>query len=276
MNYVKAILSLPMLFIVFFASAQHGRLTKIWETDSTLKVPESVLYYSAAKVLLVSNIDGKPNEKDLKGSISKVGLDGKIIQQDWVVNLSAPKGMGIYGDKLYVADLAEVVVVDIKTAKISMRIPVKGAIFLNDITIDKNGIVYVSDSQTGKVHRIQNSVESIYIENKMGVNGLLSVNDNLYLAVKDTLYRADKNKKLEAITTGMDESSDGIVQNGNDFIVSCWNGVIYSVKQDGSKQMLLDTRDRKSNTADIGFDPASKTLYVPTFSKNKVVAYQVN
>lgn len=83
--------------------------------------------------------------------------------------------------------------------------------------------MYVSDSRTGKVHRIENKIVSTYIENKMGVNGLLAVDEELYLAVKDTLFKADKNKILTVITitTGMDESSDGIVQTpGKDFLVS--------------------------------------------------------
>ncbi len=82
---------------------------------------------------------------------------------------------------------------------------------------------------------------------------------------------------LTVITTGLDESSDGIIQTSNkDFIVSCWNGIIYNVKNDGSKEVLLDTRAQKINTADIGFDAVKNILYVPTFFKNKVVAYQLN
>jgi len=258
-----------------FCLAQPSGLTKIWETDSTLKVPESVLYYAPGKVLYVSCIDGKSDEKDLKGSIAKVSVDGKIIQANWASNLSAPKGMGIYNGNLYVADLTEVVVIDLKTGKATRRIAVPNAIFLNDITVDASGNIYVSDSRAGKVHRIQQEKVSTWLEKKPGVNGLLAIENDLYLVVKDTLYKADMNKKLTSITTGMDESSDGIVKNGSDFIVSCWNGIVYAVKADGTKTTLIDIRAQKSNTADIGFDPATKILYVPTFFKNRVAAYQM-
>ena len=43
--------------------------------------------------------------------------------------------MGIYKNNLYVADLSEVVVIDIKKGKITNRIPVEGATFLNDIAV---------------------------------------------------------------------------------------------------------------------------------------------
>lgn len=272
---IKVIFCAVLLLVIVSAMAQSPQLTKLWETDSTLKVPESVLFHAPEKMLYVSNIDGKPDEKDLNGSISKVSLDGKIVQLQWAVNLSAPKGMGVYNNTLFVADLTDVAVIDMKTGKITRRIPVPGAVFLNDITIDKKGVVYVSDSRTGKVHRIKGTTVTTFMENKMGVNGLLAVNDDLYMAVKDTLFHCDKNKKLMAITTGIDQSSDGIVQNGNDLIVSCWNGIIYYVKPDGAKSVLIDTRAQGSNTADIGFDPTTKTVYVPTFFKNKVVAYQL-
>lgn len=273
MKTITITLILPFIAFSFICSAQSPQLKKLWETDSTLKVPESVLYHAPEKILFVSNIDGKPNEKDLKGSISKVSLDGKIVSAAWASNLSAPKGMSIAGVNLYVADLTEVVVIDLKSGKVKERIPVPGSIFLNDITVDKSGVIYVSDSETGKVHQVKGKSVTTYIEKKPGVNGLLAINDELYLAVQDTLFRMDQNKKISLITTGMDESSDGIVMAGKDLIVSCWNGIIYHISSTGLKTTLLDTRAQKSNTADIGYDPATRTLFVPTFFKNKVVAY---
>ena len=52
-------------------------------------------------------------------------------------------------------------------------------------------------------------------------------------------------------------------------------GVIWYVNADGTKEKLYDGREEKRNTADIGFDPKTKTVYVPTFWKNSVVAYEV-
>ena len=275
MNRLRLLFHCLLIVAAVNTNAQNPQLKKIWETDSTLKVPESVLYYAAEKILFVSNIDGKSDQKDLKGSISKISTEGKIIDDAWASNLSAPKGMGIYQGMLFVTDLAEVVTIDLKTGKVARRLPIEGAVFLNDLTIDKSGVVYVSDSRTGKVHSIKNNVASVHLENKNGVNGLLSVNDDLYMAVKDTLYKVDKAKSLKVITTGMDESSDGIVMvDGSNFLVSCWNGVIYYVNANGSKTILMDNRVEKSNTADIGFDPANNILFVPTFFKNQVIAYK--
>src|SRR5687768_8476206 len=89
------------MFWLLTLHAQH-QLTRIWETDSTLKVPESVLFDGKNNLLYVSNIDGDAASKDGKGSIGKVGLDGKVIQAEWVTGLHAPKGMALYKNDLYV------------------------------------------------------------------------------------------------------------------------------------------------------------------------------
>lgn len=264
---------------VFFSSISFGQtheLIKLWETDTILKTPESALLYVKGDCIFVSNIDGKANEKDGKGSVGKVSFDGKVLATDWVSGLNAPKGMGVYKNKLYVADLSEVVVIDIKAAKIIKRIPVEGATFLNDVAVDKKGIVYVSDTRKFTVHKIENDIASLYLEKLKGPNGLYCDKDFLYVLDKGSLLSVDAQKKITTLADGMEASTDGLekVVDG-EFIVTAWSGICYYVKADGSKQVLFDNRDKKINSADIGFDPKKKIVYVPTFYGNKIVAYQL-
>ncbi len=270
------------LFITLFsisfyiASAQSHSLVKRWETDTLLRTPESVLYDAKEKILYVSEIDGVPNEKDGKGAIAKVSLDGKILSTNWVTGLNAPKGMGIYKGKLYVADLTEVVVIDIEKAKIVQRIPVEGSVFLNDISIDKEGIVYVSDTRNYKVYRIEKGFVVTLLQNLQGPNGLLAVGDELLILDKGALQKMLASGSITNVTDGMDPSTDGIeCVKKDEYIVSAWSGVIYYVFANGSKQTLLDTRAQKLNTADIGYDARSRIVYVPTFYGNRVVAYDL-
>jgi hypothetical protein len=270
----KLFLSLFALYTFYTLQAQH-KLLKLWETDTILKVPESVLY--DGNMLYVSNIDGtQPWGKDGKGSIGKVALDGKIIEVDWVTGLNAPKGMGIYRNKLYVADITEVVVIDIAKADIIKRIAIDSAQALNDITIDKKGTVYVSDSKGKKVYQIKNDVPSLLVENLKKPNGLLVINNAFYVLDDGGMYKLQKNNTLTLIANGMEGGTDGIVKVAADgFVVSCWAGAIWYVKADGTKELLLDTQAQKINTADIDYNPVKKIIYVPTFWKNSVVAYEV-
>ena len=269
-------LSFFLSFISFTICAQGHQLVKKWETDSLMKVPESVLFDAANQVLYVANIDGQPWEKDGKGSIGKVGLDGKIIAVDWVSGLNAPKGMALHDKKLYVADMAQLAVIDVDKGTIVQWIQVKGAEGLNDVTVDKTGVVYVSDSRIKKVYRVENGVASVHLENLKGPNGVLIHDNTLYVLDAGGMYKVENDKSLKMITDGMEGGTDGIENvTGNDFIVSAWGGVIYYVKGDGTKEKLLDTREKKINTADIGYDAKNRIVYVPTFWKNSVAAYEL-
>jgi hypothetical protein len=264
-------------FVFSAAIAQKHELVKKWETDSVLKVPESVLFDAENNVLYATNIDGTdPWAMDGKGSVGKIGTDGKIISVEWVSGLNAPKGMGLYKGKLYVADLNGLVVIDVKSGKIDKTVQVAGAQGLNDVTIDKNGIVYVSDSKNKQVFRVENDNGALFLDSLKGPNGVLIRGDELYLLDAGSAYKVEKNKMLTKLADGMEGGTDGIENvTGNDFIISCWAGVIWYLNADGTKEKLYDGREQKRNTADIGFDPKTKTVYVPTFWRNSVVAYEV-
>jgi len=274
----RPILSFLFLFssvlITNHSFAQH-QLVKLWQTDSVFKVPESVLFDAGANILYVSNIDGAPDAKDGMGSIGKLGTDGKIIAVDWVTGLDAPKGLGLYKNRLYAADIDKVVVIDILKGIIIKKIPIPGAEFLNDITVNKKGVVFVSDTKTGKIHSIENDKVSLYAEGYKAPNGLLASGEDLFVLASGTMYKNGTTVKTK-VADGMENATDGIEQvKENEFIVSVWNGIIYYVKSDGSVQQMLDTRSDKINSADIGFDPKKGIVFVPTFFKNSIVAYQL-
>jgi hypothetical protein len=263
-------------FSLVSINAQKATVQKLWATDTILKIPESVLVDDKENCLWVSNIDGASNGKDGKGSISKLSKTGSPVNLEWVTGLNAPKGMAKYKQELYVADLTELVVIDIKKGVIKNKIKVEGSVFLNDVTVNKNGAVFVSDSRTGKVHRIENGIVSIEVENLQGPNGLLSIEDQLLILDRGSLLSVTPGGAISKIMDGMDPSTDGIERVApNQYIVSCWNGIVYYIVAGAQKITLFDTRSEKINSADIGYDAKKKIIYVPTFMKNSVVAYQL-
>jgi hypothetical protein len=271
---VTFLFAFTSVLLVNHSYAQH-QLVKLWQTDSVFKVPESVLFDAASNILYVSNIDGAPDAKDGKGSIGKLGTDGKVIAVEWVTGLDAPKGLGLYKNRLYAADVDKVVVIDILKAKIIKKIPVEGAGFLNDIAVNSKGVVFVSDTKTGKIHSIENDKVSLYAEGYKSPNGLLASGDDLFVLASGTMYKNGAAGKIK-IAGDMESATDGIEQvKENEYIVSVWNGIIYYVKGDGSVQQMLDTRSDKINSADIGFDPKKQIVFVPTFFKNSIAAYQL-
>lgn len=270
---------LVVLFAAFGAaalSATTHSLVKKWETEATLKVPESVLLDAGRGVLYVSNIEGEPWADDGKGSIGKVGLDGKIIAGEWVTGLSAPKGLALHGKLLYVGDIDRVVVVDVEKGAIVEKIAVAGAHGLNDVTVDAHGVVYVSDSKDKKIYAIDHGKATLVIEGLKAPNGVHARDGELYFMDNGSLYRLGKNKEKVLVNGGMEGNGDGLEGvGGGEFVISYWPGIIHYAAADGTRQVLLDTSAEKINSADIGYDAKHRIVYVPTFFKNSVVAYEL-
>lgn len=266
------------LSALFSASlqAQHT-LKQTWKATD-LPTPESVLYVADEKApyLLVSLIDGEGAVADGKGGIAKLAPDGSVMEKEWVTGLNAPKGMALVSNHLYVADISEVVVIDVKKQKVVKKIPVEDAVFLNDVSANSSNVVFVSDTRTNKIHRLDDDVPSVYLDGVTSANGLKAIGSNLIVGAGPELLLFGPDKKPLTLAKGFAQGIDGIemVERG-EFIVSCWPGLVYYVYADGRIEVLLDSQAEKINTADIGFDTESRTLFVPNFFKNSVTAYQV-
>ena len=268
--------ALPVIFPLLSPAQPNAHsLQKLWETDTVVAVPESVLPDAKHTQLYVSLIDGGGWDVDGKGGVGKLGLDGKHYNGQWISGLNAPKGLGRRGNHLYAADISNVVVIDIAKGVIEKKIEIPAATGLNDITVDDAGIVYVSDSKTGRLWRIENDVPTLYMDNLPGINGLKASKKGLYILAKKAVLLANTAKQMVTITT-LPNGGDGIEEVGNgDLIVSEWLGIVYYVYADGRKEVLLDTHEQKRNTADIHYDQATHILYIPGFNTKTVSAYKL-
>jgi hypothetical protein len=264
------------------AAAQEGtqspRLTKLWETKEGLKTPESVLHDPKDDVLYVSNVNEHPWEKDGNGYISKLSRKGDFIAVKWVTGLNGPKGMGIVNRKLYVTDIDELVEIDLAAAKITARYGVAGAKNLNDVATGPDGTVYVSDSAgpTAYMLRAGRLVPMSEKDDLAKINGLLVTKDGLMLGFPDRLGLLDL--KTKAVKTVVPDTGyiDGIAAVGDgSFLISDWAGKVQIVQSGKPGVVLLDTTAKKVNAADISFIAADRTLLVPTFFDDNVVAYRL-
>lgn len=265
--------------------------------DAGLQTPESILHEPTSDVYILSNINGSPLAKDDNGFISKLSPEGKVLELKWIdgsaadVELNAPKGLGISGNTLYVADIDVIRTFDLATGKPSKQIKVEGASFLNDVTVAPDGTVYVSDTglKSGKDGALEPAKkDAIYKLDSAGKlstvikgeqlgqpNGLYADASGLWVATwQGKVYRVTKDGKQEAALTAPGTQLDGLVQTGDgNVIVSSWEkSMVYLQTPDGQFSPLL--ADIKS-PADIGYDSKRGQLMVPMFMDNSVQIQKV-
>ncbi len=304
---MKKFLILPLLLLSLNATAKEANTEATSKTSATtsstqapkllweqkgFKNPESMLYDKTRDVIYVSNVDGKPNDKDKSGSISLLSSDGKTVKQDWVTGMNAPKGLALVGDTLYVADIDTLVAIDVKTQKIKQRYPIKKAKFLNDVVADKNGDVYVSDFLDNTLYRLHNgkfekwladkSLETpngLFIENgKLLVGSWGVMTDGFKTKKPGHMKSIDmKTKKVSNLGSGKPIGNlDGIESDGKGgyFATDWMAGSVLHIDSKGKFRTLLDVNQ---GSADLGIikKKDSTILLIPMMNDNVVRAYQV-
>ena len=263
---------------------------KVWEAGG-LAGPECALSDTKAGVVYVSNVNGDPMGKDAKGYIAKVSLDGKKVEK-WVDGLKAPKGLAIFGDKLYTADPNELVEINIADGKILNRYVAEKSGLLNDVIADGKGNVYVSDTGAGGIWKLTGGkMERWLDDNKVlaGANGLLVEGDNLIVntwgvltgngfetsALGRIVSISLTDKKITELDGGKPVGNlDGFASlGGGNYIVSDWMaGKIFKFSAGGKTEPIIDLG--KGN-ADLGYDAATKMMYVPQMVEGKLYAYKL-
>jgi sugar lactone lactonase YvrE len=278
---ITSSLILAFLGLLLISSSGNGQTVtaeKLWATPDILTTSESVCYHPELKLFYVSCINGNPLEKDGNGFIATVSLTGDVVTQKWATGLNAPKGMGIYKDKLFVTDIDRIVVIAIETGDIETTYPVEGAVFLNDIAVSPQGWIFVSDMSTNKIHRVEKGIISTWLEDEslQGTNGLYCEPKELLIGTKNGIFSVryeDKRIWHLIMDTG---SIDGLEADGKgNYIISDWMGKVQLVNENNEPFELFNTTEKGINAADIEYVIDRQLLLVPTFGDNRVTAWEI-
>lgn len=283
---MKLLLPLLFIFISACATTETPMKENSWKYTNKVANPESVYFDKTSGMVFIANVDGGGDQKDGKGHISMLTASGKEVHAKWIKGLNGPKGMRVHKGKLWVSDIDRVVVINIAKRKIVKKIPVNGAKFLNDVAIDRKGVVYVSDTLTSKIHRIKKYKVSTFMEGKIleSPNGLLVKGNLLYVAAwglttdwstktPGILYSINlKTKRMDFVIRGPLGNLDGLeIDNNGNFLVSDWvAGKIYRITPQGRITKIFEG---KKGLADIGYIPQEDKILIPYMQNNKVFTF---
>ncbi|MFM8232807.1 MAG: SMP-30/gluconolactonase/LRE family protein [Candidatus Methylopumilus sp.] len=244
--------------------------------------PESVIQ-DAKGDIYVSEI-GEFN-KDGDGKVTRISIDGKL--STFASGMDDPKGLIFVGKSLYVADKNRVLKVE-PDGKWSvfgstMAFP-QTPIFLNDITSDESGNLYVSDSGNlqsgGAIFKIAKDKKITLVLNEntpeiLAPNGLWVVKNDLYEVdfSSGILYKINLKTKLITKVAEALGGGDGLIKSGNNFFVSDWkNGKIFKVQ--GNKVSLF--KDGFKAAADIALSYDKKSIITPDMKAGSVTIVPIH
>ncbi len=214
-------------------------LPDTYNLSETSLHPEGIIYSSITqKTYVGSYYKGKILTVDLHGTMTDFILDASLVAVVgmaidetnnvlWVCNSDA--GISLNSDVSTTGILAELIAYDLitgaklKTIDLSGLYP--GGHFLNDLVIDPNGNLYITDSFSPVVYKVdQNDIASILVTNSIfdvppgafGLNGIV-YQDNYLIVGKSfdgTLYKipldAPNNVQEITLNTGVN-SLDGLL-----------------------------------------------------------------
>lgn len=266
-------------------------------TITGFQFPESV--NTDGRYLYVSNIGAKlePTVKDGDGFISRLDLNGKLLDQKFITGLSAPKGMAIVQQVLYVADIDS-----IKGFRLSdgARIFALGfggqTSFLNDLAAKDAHTLFVSATDIGKVFEVQLGRQPAYREIVLsekikGANGLSydAAAQQLYVV---TLGEGNEPGRIGVIQFGPNgatykNSSDytgfldgAAVLPGNRLLFTDWTSLTNPVSGtvnilDMATGKITTIANKLQGAADLLYIPSKNITWVPEMVAGRLKAYQL-
>ena len=244
--------------------------------------------------LYVANVgkELKPTLKDGDGFISKLDVNGKIKELHFIDGLDAPKGMGIVGNTLFVADINTLRGFDLSTKKEVFNVVFEGVNFLNDITVKDSNTLFIGASDTSAIYEVNIASKSYKkLMDFTVTNGLFYEDGILYAAQlgsttqnmfdgKGKLYKIDlkDNNKLTQLGT-FEGVLDGVTKVGNKVYVSDWGNAkdtgivrVYDLK---TKEETILKLQSFMGAADFWIDEKSKKIFMPQMIGNKVTIFDL-
>jgi hypothetical protein len=258
--------------------------------------PAAIVVDTVADVYLVSNMEGRPADRDGAGFISMISPDGAVISLRWIDlqgtenPLHSPKGMAIRGDSLFVADL-NCIRIFLRTSGTSLaRTCIEDATYLTDVDVGPEGSIFVT--QSGLTAGPEGLVSSggddaVYRlaveEGRRGStlaqaadlgrpNGIAVGRRGIFVTTSHSgeIFRLTPEGQRTNLFPRSGRHLDGIVfLSDGGFAFSSWtDSAVFMVDPEGRVIRLMDALPSPGG---LGYDPARNRVLVPLAQEDRLV-----
>jgi sugar lactone lactonase YvrE len=187
-----------------------------------------------------------------------------------------------------VADVDELIEINVASGEIAKRHEAQGAVFLNDVAVGEDGTVYVSDTPMNTIWRLKDGTLEPWLANDAmnGPNGLLPQGDKLIVASFGKLPGEGQKQELGGLlVVDLEDQSVSKLGSGEPignldglqllqpgvYLVTDWAaGVLYRVDAKGKADRLIKL---SKGSADLNYLPDKNTVLIPIMLNNALVAY---
>ncbi|MBN1824631.1 MAG: SMP-30/gluconolactonase/LRE family protein [Candidatus Eisenbacteria bacterium] len=257
-----------------------GGARRAWETGKAYSMPEAVLWDGRRGVFYVSNYDAA-GALGPRGSqtLSRIGPNGEALDAAWVGGLANPTGMALRGDRLWVVERTTLAEIDVNSGEILSRVPFPEGSFPNDVTVDGDGVLYVSDNRLDRIYRVRGGEADVWLEGAPidDPNGLCAAGGVLFVGnsgdgtVKAVDTATGEIRVRARLSSGI---IDGLVPDGKgNLLVSHWEGRLFRIDPEGKVEKLIDTSVIGDFLADFGYDPERTLVVAPLFYGDRLAAF---
>lgn len=294
----------PLARISFSARGRHslslGDRVAIFDRVAFAS-PSAIIYDKDRDLYWVSNLNGEGPKG--RGFISRLEPDAERSTLNYIdggrqgVPLEAPRGLAVFGDVLYVADVSTVRKFRASNGEPLGNVEVPGAVFLSDVAAAVDGSLYIADvgSDPNEAAISEEGADAIYQVSPAGQVSVVARRTDLggpfALAATETglwVTCSGTSELLLLVPGGNDQAvSDagrlalpgpaprGLVAlpDGTFVISSETAGTVYRGYRDGPFQPIIGDLEAP---ADVGFDTRRQRLLIPLLAGHSLAIFELS
>lgn len=286
----KFILLLITAFLFSCTSNKSETPPIAWETvqDTTniafsitgLDGPEAVRYDPDQDAYFISNFTGGGTTQDSTGFITKADAEGNILDLKFMTGTSetplhAPRGMFIVDNTVWAADVLGIHGFDKSSGEQTDFIDFSEFEigFLNDVSANAEGTLFVTDTGTSRVFKVEAGTPSIYLDSlPEAPNGITLNPDNGQFVLApwggDQVFRSfSESGELDQYATLEGGYFDGIEFVQSKLLAASQQDSSIRLYDGSNSTVLIKTTGRP---ADIGINTNLNHIAVPYIALDRV------